>query len=406
MKLTIKLIIRRYGLSLFLCSLVACGGGQADSVPQASPLTVKLVETAKVETATWHWDLPAGVPEPIVPNDNPMSEAKFQLGRSLFYDTRLSVNGIQSCASCHRQESAFTDNLQVSRGATGDFTPRNAQTLVNSAWRASYTWARPDLTTLEQQMMIPLFAEHPIEMGLTPQNQDAMLARLHLDAQITQQFADAFPNEKAPMTITNLIKAIASFQRGLISFESKYDQSVQGKVNLNTEELRGQQLFFSDQARCFRCHGGFNFDSKSQGLSQNLSSDTSVFQNTGLYNIDGAGGFPAPNRGLFELTGSAADMGKFRIASLRNIALTAPYMHDGSLASLEQVLDFYAAGGRVISTGINAGDGRANPYKSALVNGIVLSERDKQDLIAFLKTLTDENLIRNPRLSDPYSAAH
>lgn len=391
-----KITLRHTYFFLLFLSLAACGGGKQNANDEG-------VGQAEQSSVLWNWELPDGVPNPIIPSDNAMSEAKFQLGRSLFYDTRLSVNGIQSCASCHRQEQAFTDTLSVSRGATGEFTPRSAQSLVNSAWRASYTWARPDLTTLEQQMLIPLFADHPIEMGLTPQNQDQMLERLRLDAQLVTQFTTAFPNESAPISINNVVKAIASFQRGLVSFDSQYDRSLQGKAELAPEQLRGKQLFFSDQARCFRCHGSFNFDDQ----SIDLSSQSSAFQNTGLYNIDGAGAYPAPNRGLFEVTGIASDMGKFRVASLRNIALTAPYMHDGSLANLDQVLDFYAAGGRVLSNPPNAGDGRLNPYKNPILNGITLSEQDKLDIIAFLKTLTAESLINNPRLSDPHAqAAH
>jgi cytochrome c peroxidase len=390
-----KIALKLYFLSVLSLSLAACGGGSQSKQDAPTAQTPQTTPTAE----TWTWVLPAGVPSPTVPADNAMSEAKFQLGRSLFYDTRLSVNGVQSCASCHRQEQAFTDTLSVSRGATGEFTPRSAQSLANSAWHASYTWARPDLITLEQQMLIPLFAEHPIEMGLTPQNQEDMLTRLRNDAQLPGQFASAFPNESVALTMDNVIKAIASFQRGMVSFDSKYDRSVAGKVELAADAMRGKNLFFSDQARCFRCHGSFNFDDQ----STDLSSSSSAFQNTGLYNIDGAGGYPAPNRGLFETTGVTSDMGRFRVASLRNIALTAPYMHDGSIDSLQQVLDFYADGGRVISSGPNAGDGRLNPYKNPLVTGIKLSEQDKLDLIAFLKTLSDESLISNPRFSDPHA---
>ncbi|WP_428717355.1 hypothetical protein [Undibacterium curvum] len=154
-----------------------------------------------------------------------------------------------------------------------------------------------------------------------------------------------------------------------------------------------------EKAECFHCHGSFNFNDqvKFKGLSQ---VDT-PFHNTGLYNIDGKGGFPFPNRGLFESTLRAQDMGAFRAPSLRNVAVTAPYMHDGSIATLKEVLDFYAAGGRHITTGIYAGDGRTNPYKSDLITRINLSEQDKSDLIDFLGTLTDDKFLRNPRFSNP-----
>lgn len=334
---------------------------------------------------------------PDIPVDNPMTEAKFQLGRALFYDTRLSSNGIQSCSSCHRQEKAFTDGLATSRGATGEFTSRSAQTLGNAAWHTTYTWQRLDLLTLERQMEVPLFADHPIEMGLTPQNQDAMLARLSADPTLLSLFTSAFPDDSAPVSMSNVIKAIAVFERGLISADSKYDRTLQGKATLTAEELHGKDLFFSDQAKCFRCHGSFNFDDQS-----NIAGSTSTaFQNTGLYNIDGLGGYPAPNRGIFETTAVPSDMGRFRVASLRNIALTAPYMHDGSIATLEDVVDFYVAGGRLIASGTNAGDGRFNPYKNPLVGGISLNDQEKADLIAFLRTLTDEAFVTNPRFGNP-----
>ena len=128
------------------------------------------------------------------------------------------------------------------------------------------------------------------------------------------------------------------------------------------------------------------------------------FSNTGLYNVGGTGAFPEPNRGVFELTAQAADMGRFRAASLRNVEVTAPYMHDGTLATLEDVLRFYAAGGRNIDSGPNAGDGRANPFKSDLVTRIDLSEQEQADIVAFLRTLTDHDFLTDPRHADPFAA--
>ena len=246
-------------------------------------------------------------------------------------------------------------------------------------------------------MVIPLFAEHPVEMGLTPANQGAMLARLQSDARLSAQFSEAFPNEGAPVTLSNVIKSIASFQRGMVTSGSRYDQSLQGKEGLTASESRGKEIFFGDAAKCSRCHNGFNLNAASSDAPRGFNH----FQNTGLYNIDGLGGFPAPNRGVFEVTGKAEDMGKFRVASLRNVALTAPYMHDGSISTLDAVIDFYAAGGRVLTAGPHAGDGRLNPYKSALISGFSLSTQDKTDLIAFLQTFTDHAFVANARFSDP-----
>lgn len=360
--------------------LIGCGGGAQQDSMQPEVL---------VETAAF--------PATISPADNPLSEAQFQLGRTLFYDMRLSANGIQSCASCHLQSKAFTDGLALSRGATGEFTPRNAQSLSNLAWRQSYAWARPDLLTLEQQMHIPLYGTKPVEMGLTPDNEAGVLARFRNDLTVLAQFKAAFPLEADPVSIGTVVQAIASFQRELVSNNSLYDRALQGSATLDAAQQRGKALFFGDQARCSRCHGGFNFDGQASSPADN--SLEPAFQNTGLYNVDGAGAYPAPNRGLFEVTGLATDMGKFRIASLRNIALTAPYMHDGSMATLQEVLDAYAAGGRLVSNGPYAGDGRLNPFKNPLLNGIALTAQDKLDLMAFLKTLTDTTFVSNPRFS-------
>lgn len=374
--------------------LAGClGGGGAGGTTTNDP--------SRNSTA-WQWNLPAGVPTPVVPADNPMSEAKFQLGRQLFYDKRLSGNGTQSCASCHHQNKAFTDGLAVSPGSTGELTHRNAQHLANSAWHSTYTWANPALTTLERQMEVPLFGTDPVEMGVNDSNKDTILARIKADSGYRQRFAEVFGSNGDVITFGNIIKAVATFQRGLLSFDSKYDRYLQKKAVLSAEELRGMQLFMGESAECFHCHGSFNFNDQTNHLGS--PEVNRAFHNTGLYNIDGKGGFPFPNRGLFEFTSLPADMGAFRASSLRNIANTAPYMHDGSIATLEEVLDFYAAGGRNITSGPHAGDGRLNPYKSDLIVRISLSAQDKQDIIAFLKTLTDDTLLTSPRFSNPFPA--
>jgi cytochrome c peroxidase len=242
------------------------------------------------QSATWSWELPFYFPTPKVPSDNPMSEAKFQLGRALFYDVRLSGNGQQSCASCHEQGKAFTDGRAVATGSTGEHTPRNAQNLANVAWHSTYTWANPALVTLERQMEVPLFAEHLVEMGVNDQNKATVLARFQADRDYVQRFAEVFPGE--PIGFSQIIKAIATFQRGLISAASKYDQYLQGKATLSAAELRGKDLFFGEQAECFHCHGSFNFNDQVVHAGSGLAE--ALFHNTGLYNIDGKGDFPEP----------------------------------------------------------------------------------------------------------------
>lgn len=373
-------------------SLWGCGG---------SGVTVN--DTAQTQPSNgWVWALPANFPTPKVPADNPMSAAKVELGRFLFYDKRLSGNGTQACASCHHQDKAFTDGRITAVGSTGAVHPRNSQGLANVAYHPTLTWANPSLLSLEAQMQVPLFSETPIELGVNDGNVAEILARLSGDARYPSLFAAAYPSVDAPISWANITRAIASFQRTLISGHSRYDQFLQGTVTLTESERRGLDLFNSEKAECFHCHAGFNFN------DQVVHASTQVldipFHNTGLYNLGGTGNFPAGNQGLFELTEKPADRGRFRAASLRNVGVTAPYMHDGSMATLDEVLDFYAAGGRNITSGPNAGDGRAHPNKSDLISRIDLTAQDKADLVAFLKTLTDSDFLTNPQFSNPHAA--
>lgn len=351
----------------------------------------------------WSFQLPAFFPVPKVPEDNPMSAQKVALGRFLFYDKRLSGNGTQACAGCHHQDKAFTDGRALALGSTGEDHPRSSQGLANVAYNATLTWANPTLVTLERQMETPLFGERPVEMGVNDLNKAEVLGRIVADPMYQSLFAAAFPGDAQPVSWGNIVKAIAVFERTLLSGNSRYDRYLRGELALSESEERGRQLFFGEKAECFHCHGSFNFND--QIVHAGSRQVETPFHNTGLYNIDGQGGFPEPNRGILELTGRPADMGKFRAPSLRNVEVTAPYMHDGSIASLEAVLDFYAAGGRVISSGPHAGDGRLNPFKSDLISLIQLNATEKADIVAFLKTLTDHDFLQNPDFSDPFQTA-
>ena len=367
-------------------------------------LAVVIYFFAAAREPAWQWNLPAHFSEPRVPSNNLMSEAKFQLGRSLFYDQRVSGNGTQACASCHFQNLAFTDGKAVATGSTGMHTARSAEGLANTAYHTTYTWANFSLATLERQMLVPMLGEFPVEMGLNDNNIPVMLKRLSDDAEYAQRFAKIFPDSKPAISLENVIKAIATFERGLISSNSKYDQFLLHQTTLTDAEERGRSLFFSEQAQCSQCHSGFNFTDQTL-----VASDTKLvapFHNTGLYNVDGKGGFPEGNRGIFELSNKPADMGAFRAPSLRNVAVTAPYMHDGSIATLPDVLKFYAGHGRTITTGENQGDGRANPFKDERVARIKLNESEQADVIAFLRTLTDAAFLTNPRFSDPKNVTH
>ena len=372
--------------------LLACDGGSSPSASGGEPQTPQVVQT-------WQWNLPAGFSAPVVPVDNPMSQSKVELGRALFHDPRISGNGTQSCASCHAQASAFTDSRALSRGATGEVHPRNAQPLANVAFSTTLNWANPNERTLEHQMLTPIFGTNPVELGVNDGNRQEVLARFQSDSSYVARFKAAFADEADPVNWDNIIKAIAAFERTLISADSRYDQSVAGKIALTAQETRGMKLFFSDQAKCLQCHGSPNFNDQFSTAAS--AQRDALFHNTGLFNMGGTGAYPEPNRGVFEVTRLAQDMGKFRAASLRNIELTAPYMHDGSMATLEAVLDFYAAGGRDVGNGLYAGDGRLNPYKDARISQITLSDADKADLVAFLRTLTDVGFVTNAAISAP-----
>ena len=359
-------------------------------------------QSDRIDYATgYEWDLPVGFPVPAVPEDNLMTYAKVELGRYLFYDTRLSGNETMACSSCHHQELAFTDALVVPVGSTGESHVRNSQSLTNVAYNATYTWGNPVLTEIEKQVVIPMFGEFPIEMGILG-NEEIVLDRLRNEALYQRLFGDAYPDEEEPVTFHNVVQALSSFVRTLISGDSPYDQFVyQGDRDaLSESALRGLDMFLSEKFECHHCHGGFNFTLSTRHA--NTTFPEQPFFNTGLYNIDGEGSFPRGNRGVFDITGNPEDMGRFRPPSLRNVELTAPYMHDGSIATLEDVIRFYADGGRVIEEGELAGDGRTNPYKSAFVPGFEITDQEMIDLIAFLKSLTDTTFITTPQFSNPF----
>lgn len=357
---------------------------------------------AQETSEAYEWDLPAGFPAPRVPEDNPMSTEKVELGRYLFYDVRLSGNEGISCSSCHLQALAFSDGLALSPGATGELTHRNSMSLTNSAYSATLTWSNPNLVTIERQILVPMFGEFPVEMGITG-NEEAVLERFRSEALYEPLFAAAFPDESDPVSFGNINKALASFVRTLISGNSIYDQYRWVDKNAMSESAkRGMAMFLGETLECHHCHTGFNFSLSTAHV--NTTFEERAFFNTGLYNLNGTGAYPAPSQGVFEVTGQSNDMGKFRPPSLRNVELTAPYMHDGSIATLEDVIQFYADGGRNISDGPYAGDGRENPLKSGFVSGFDLSEQEREDLLNFLLSLTDVSFTTDPRFSDPFAA--
>jgi len=344
-----------------------------------------LAQLLLVGTGGWTWSLPPGFPAPRVPKDNPMSAEKVALGRRLFYDPRLSGNGTQSCSSCHQPARAFTDGRAHALGSTGQVHPRSAMSLANVAYSASLTWADPGKRRLERQAVVPMTNEHPVEMGLTG-HEEEVLARLRSEPLYPDLFARSFPAEPDPITLPNVRKAIASFERTILSGNSPYDRFVwkDDTAALSDSARRGLSLFFSDRLHCSRCHAGFTF---SGPVAWQGGPDTRpAFFNNG---IDGASGGSDP--GLFTVSHRRADRGRFRAPTLRNIAATGPYMHDGRFATLEVVIDHYARGGI------------PGPARSALLTGFTLTGEERCDLVEFLRSLTDEEFLEDPRLSDPWT---
>jgi cytochrome c peroxidase len=253
--------------------------------------------------------------------------------------------------------------------------------LVNDAYRSVLTWSNPAVHSLEEQARIPMFSKTPLELGLS-QDGGRFIQTLRVDPFYRIQFPAVFSGTKDPFTIRNVAKAIAAFERTIISIGAPYDRyRYQGDESaLSDSAQRGELLFFTDEggAGCFRCHSGIDFADDS-------------FHNTGLYNLPGLVSYPPESPGIFENTRRMADVGRFKTPTLRNIALTAPYMHDGSAGTLEAVLDHYAAGGRT-----------GNPHKDQRLRPRVLTDQNRKDLIAFLTSLTDDELIHDPRFADPW----
>ena len=303
-----------------------------------------------------------------------MSTEKVALGRRLFFEPRLSVTGSYSCASCHDPARAFTDGRAVAVGATGQTLTRSAMSLLNAAYNISFGWTKPEVLSLEQQMLEPLLNQHPVELGLAGRERE-VCAMLTADAGYRAAFAQAFPRGAATgasavdqsggnatagsgcaddgaVTFDNLIKAIAAFERTLIAGDSPFDHYVfRGEHDvLSAEEKRGMQLFYSPRAGCGTCHSGFNF-------------------NGNWRDIKGVTGEPAfANNGVGNQP--------MRVPTLRNVALTAPYMHDGQFRTLEAVLDHYASIAQ-------------QPASDPKLRTFNLSPDERADVIAFLHALTD-----------------
>ena len=330
-------------------------------------------------------NLPAHLLVPIItgqnntPGNNPVTDAGATLGRVLFYDTRLSANNTVSCASCHQAEHGFSDPRPLSTGFDGGLTDRNSMGLTSAKYypRRSFFWDER-AATLEDQVLQPI--QNSVEMGMTL---PALVTKLSAETYYAQLFTAAFGS--ATVTSDRISRALAQFVRSIVSSKSKYDEGVASNfANFTAEENLGRQIFTGQvgNATCVACHGTDNF------VPGNLN-------NNGIEN-------PSIDRGVGAITGNPADDGKFKTGSLRNIGLTAPYMHDGRFANLEQVVEFYNSGVTAhpnLSGPLRNPPGGANPGQPRRLN---LSTAQKSALVAFLHTLTDTTVTTDPRFADPF----
>ncbi|MEM7748088.1 MAG: MbnH family di-heme enzyme [Pseudomonadota bacterium] len=345
--------------------------------------------TPQVSAAeSFDWRLPPWMPPPPVPANNPMSTSKVELGRRLFYDIRLSGPGYMSCASCHQQSLGFADKKRVPIGITGEPHHRNSMGLTNVAYFQALTWANSSERHLELQLRRPLFGTKPVEMGSLGHEQ-AIVDLLMSNSVYRKLFAESFPGTDGRIDFESIGKAIATFQRTLISARSPYDRYRYGgePSAITSAAKRGEKLFFGQRLRCGQCHQAPHFTE---------AATSARFHNTGLYNLKGIGQLPGNDQGLSDITNRPEDVGRFRTPSLRNVAVTAPYMHDGSIATLAEVIEHYKEGGRAARTGA------PSPLRSKFVTGFELTTSEKADLLAFLRSLTDREFLSDPRFSSPF----
>jgi cytochrome c peroxidase len=302
-------------------------------------------------------NIPPGFEAPDFPEDNQLTQERWALGKRLFYDSALSVDSSISCASCHAQNLAFTDGRAVSLGVADAPGFRNAPTLANVAYHP-YFMREGGVATLEMQVGVPIQEHAEFNFNFV-----LLSERLSRDSSYQRQSRLAYDRNIDPFVIS---RAIATFERTMISGRSAYDRFLQGENSaLDVAALRGKDLFFSERTSCSSCHAGFDFTAY-------------AFENNGLYTD-----YADPGRA--RLTGLESDRALFKVPTLRNIAVTAPYMHDGSFTDLEGVVNHYRSGGQ------------PHPNKNALIRPLDLTDEEASDLVAFLQALTDHEFLTNPK---------
>ncbi|MFA7275114.1 MAG: cytochrome c peroxidase [Crocinitomicaceae bacterium] len=336
-------------------------------------------DAVNIENEPYILEYGTTLPAPNLPMDNPLTKAKVQLGRMLFYEKSLSGDNTMACATCHKQENAFSDVSQFSIGIDGLPGKRQAMAIMNMAWNsAGYFWDGR-ASTLRQQSLMPI--QDVLEMHETLSNAVDELASKPM---YKDQFKKAFGSTS--VTSEKISLALEAFMLTMVSGHSKYDQYLAGQATLNTSEENGRKLFFAEYnpgfpnlsgADCAHCHSGSNFENNLyMNNALDLESDILDF-------------------GHMNVTSNASDKGKFKVPTLRNIAVTFPYMHDGRFTTLEQVIDHYNSDIRTSST--------ADPALMATQStGLMLTSQDKADLVNFLKTLTDNSFLTDQRFSNPH----
>lgn len=331
----------------------------------------------KYSPTSYNLDLPAEFPPFELPDDNELTTEKVELGQHLFYDPILSADSTMSCSSCHLPEKGFTDGERISFGIDGIAGERSSMSLVNQAFYNTGLFWEGRVETLEEQALLPV--EDPIELH---NNWNGLMKKLRNHDLYPTLFRKAFGVDyTGEMTKEMAAKALAQFQRVIISGNSKFDRVIRDEDVFTDEELEGFEMFFDRNpdlvdAECAHCHNAPLLT-------------TNEYRNNGLTEVENLSDFPDLGRGL--VTGNPLDYGKFRVPSLRNISLTGPYMHDGRFETLEEVIEHYNSGGHF------------SPNRDPLLYPLGLTEEEKSNLKLFLLTLVDTSYLSNTYIQNPFN---
>jgi cytochrome c peroxidase len=369
----------KYLYNIFPILLIVLVAASCEDTPGGSGVPGDSLIEGPYDPTAYTLEYPEHFQDPIIPPDNPLTEEGIELGRHLFYDPILSSDSTMSCATCHQADKGFADGLATSVGVLGMNGRRSSMPIMNLAFNNKGFFWDGRSATLEAQALVPV--EDHLELNESWGNVEEKL-RNH--DTYPAMFRAAFGiDAKSQITRDLAVKAIAQFERTLISANSRYDQVAYLQQGWPTDaEQRGETLFFFEQAENVDDHPGCSHCHTTEQFTTNR------YFNNGLDAVESLDDFE--DKGLGEVTNKIFENGKFRTPSLRNVALTAPYMHDGRFQTLEEVLDHYAEGGH----GVSNEDANIQPF--------TLTEQDKQDIIAFLHMLTDTTFINNPAFHSPF----